>query len=340
MDDTLQQAVLEAISDVLNDHQENGTLANLSTEQLNNLAAMLQDSGFFNLLLTEDLGGAGLNLQQSLAIFLQEGVYALPIALTSTNLANAWLHAQGLSLPGGVVAIESVTSVQGQKGLVTIGLKPQSYIHTTPYILLAASDQVYIVDTSAYQTEPVDSDTNALWLTLNLSGAQTVGVSDEAVKQLHDLAVLSSIATSVGAMRQVLEMAVQYAAERSQFGRKLSQFQAIQQQLSLMVECVCSAQMAAELAFYSQDAVPHHKHIMLAKHQISLVANQVANIAHAVHGAIGITKEFPLHFYTQIIRQNRSRGGSELYWAEQLGSEVLQSDKTLLALLSEDLLVS
>ena len=196
------------------------------------------------------------------------------------------------------------------------------------------------MDARAYQTEPVDSDTNALWLKLNLAGAQTVGVSDEAVKQLHDLAVLSSIATSVGAMRQVLKMTVQYAAERSQFGRKLSQFQAIQQQLSLMAECVCSAQMAAELAFYSQDAVPQHKHIMLAKHQISLVANQVANIAHAVHGAIGITKEFPLHFYTQIIRQNRSRGGSELYWAEQLGAQVLQSDKTLLALLSEDLLVS
>ena len=353
MDNTLQQAVFAAVTDVLNDHQENGTLANLSVTQLQDLAALFQESGFFNLLLPEELGGAELNLQQSLPVLLLEGEYALPVALASTNLANAWLHAQGSDVVTGAVAIESVNarlgSVQpgntaqesaGADGQVSIGIKAQNFIHLTPQVLLAVGDKAYLLDAKHYVTDSVDSDYSALWLNLNLEHAKALEVNTEAVQKLHDLAVLSSIAVSQGAMRQLLDMTVKYAAERTQFGRKLSQFQAIQQQLSMMAECVCSAQMAAELAYYSDSTVPNKNHLILAKHQLSLVANQVANIAHAVHGAIGITKEYPLHFYTQIIRQNRSRGGSEMYWAEQLGAAVLQSDKTVLEILSEDLLVS
>ena len=353
MDNTLQQAVLAAVTDVLNDHQENGTLANLSVTQLQDLAALFQESGFFNLLLPEEMGGAELNLQQSLPILLQEGAYALPVALASTNLANAWLHTQGLDVATGAVAIESVSArlgnVQpgntaqesaGADGQISIGIKAQNFIHITPQVLLAVGDKAYQLDARHYVTDSVDSDHSALWLNLNLEHAKALEVNAEAVRKLHDLAVLSRIVVSQGAMRQLLEMTVKYAAERTQFGRKLSQFQAIQQQLSVMAECVCSAQMAAELAYYSDSTVPNKNHLILAKHQMSLVANQVANIAHAVHGAIGITKEYPLHFYTQIIRQNRSQGGSEMYWAEQLGAAVLQSDKTVLEILSEDLLVS
>lgn len=364
MEDTLQQAVLAAVTDVLNDHQENGTLANLSVTQLQDLAALFQESGFFNLLLPEELGGAELNLQQCLAVLLQEGAYALPVALASTNLANAWLHTQGLDVAMGAVAIESVSAAAGlsglaaenstqsnsvaqdganghessKKGLISIGIKAQNFTHLTPQILLAVADKAYLLDATHYVTDSVDRDHSALWLNLNLEHAKALEVNAEAVQKLHDLAVLSSIAVSQGAMRQLLEMTVKYAAERTQFGRKLSQFQAIQQQLSVMAECVCSAQMAAELAYYSDSTVPNKNHLILAKHQMSLVANQVANIAHAVHGAIGITKEYPLHFYTQIIRQNRSQGGSEMYWAEQLGAAVLQSDKTVLEILSGDLL--
>ena len=351
MDNTLQQAVLAAVTDVLNDHQENGALANLSVTQLQDLAALFQESGFFNLLLPEELGGAELNLQQSLPVLLQEGAYALPVALASTNLANAWLHTQGLDVATGAVAIESVSArlgnVQpgntaqesaGADGQISIGIKAQNFIHITPQVLLAVGDKAYLLDAKHYVTDSVDSDHSALWLNLNLEHAKALEVNAEAVQKLHDLAVLSSIAVSQGAMRQLLEMTVKYAAERTQFGRKLTQFQAIQQQLSVMAECVCSAQMAAELAYYSDSTVPNKNHLILAKHQMSLVANQVANIAHAVHGAIGITKEYPLHFYTQIIRQNRSRGGSEMYWAEQLGAAVLQSDKTVLEILSGDLL--
>ena len=353
MDNTLQQAVLAAVTDVLNDHQENGALANLSVTQLQDLAALFQESGFFNLLLPEELGGAELNLQQSLPVLLQEGAYALPVALASTNLANAWLHTQGLDVATGAVAIESVSArlgnVQpgntaqesaGADGQISIGIKAQNFIHITPQVLLAVGDKAYLLDATHYLTDSVDSDHSALWLNLNLDHAKALEVNAEAVQKLHGLALLSSIAVSQGAMRQLLEMTVKYAAERTQFGRKLSQFQAIQQQLSVMAECVCSAQMAAELAYYSDSTVPNKNHLILAKHQMSLVANQVANIAHAVHGAIGITKEYPLHFYTQIIRQNRSQGGSEMYWAEQLGAAVLQSDKTVLEILSGDLLVS
>lgn len=343
MEDTIQYAIQEAITDVLNDHQENGSVATLSVASLESLGTLFQESGFFNLLMPEEHNGAALSLPQVLPILMQEGRYALPIGLSSTNLANLWLHTYGIDLPSGAIALEASMSTSAENASLqsmSLGLKPESFAQTTPYLLLAHNDQAYLIEASQYQLASVDSDKYSRWLSVDLTKAKALAVSAEALSELRYLAVLATIATSLGAMRQVLEMTVKYAAERSQFGRTLSQFQAIQQQLSVMAECVCSAQMAAELAYNSQDTEASKPHIMLAKHQISLVANQVANIAHAVHGAIGITKEFPLHFYTQIIRQNRSRGGSEMYWAEQIGALVLESDKTLLATLSEDLLVS
>lgn len=336
----IQNAVFEAVNDVLNDYQQNGTVADISTKQLNQLLANFDESGFFNLLIDEEIGGAGLTLKQCIDIFLLEGVYALPIAFTSSNLARAWLHKQGLDIPIGSIAIESVMGDESSDKEVQVRFKSERLIETTQQVLVVLENCVFLVGMDKFAKERVQSDSQYQWLSVNLKNNQALAVSQTAIQNLHDMALLASIARTVGAMRQSLTMTLQYAKERSQFGRQLSQFQAIQQQLSVMAECVSSSQMAAELAFESPSIEPKHKNILLAKHEVSLVANKVANIAHALHGAIGITQEFPLHYYTKIMRQQRFLGGSEQFWAERLGEEVLRSDKTLLAILTEDLLAN
>lgn len=339
----LQNAVFDAVNDVLNDYQQTTTLANLPSAKLNQLLTTFDESGFYNLLLDEKQGGAGLNLKQCLDIFLLEGRYALPVAFSSTNFARAWLYQQGFEMPKGVIAIEGLrTGATYEKNniIVELGLKSEHFIETSGYVLLASDAQVFLVEINQFVIREIKGDSDYRWLSIDLSESQALAVEQEALQNLHDLAMLSLIARTVGAMRQSLEMTVQYATERVQFGRQLSKFQAIQQQLSVMAECVSSSRMAAELAFNSLTLQPKREYILLAKHEISMVANQVANIAHAVHGAIGITKEFPLHFYTKIIRQQRFLGGSEQFYAEQLGAKVLKSDKTLFSILIEDLLPS
>jgi acyl-CoA dehydrogenase len=57
----------------------------------------------------------------------------------------------------------------------------------------------------------------------------------------------------------------------------------------------------------------------IAKHGASLAAGQVAAIAHAVHGAIGISEEYDLQLLTRRLHGWRLADGSEGHWAGVLG---------------------
>ena len=58
----------------------------------------------------------------------------------------------------------------------------------------------------------------------------------------------------------------------------------------------------------------------IAKQVASIAAVPVAEIAHAVHGAIGISEEYDLQLYTRRLHEWRLADGSEAYWAAQLGA--------------------
>ena len=48
-------------------------------------------------------------------------------------------------------------------------------------------------------------------------------------------------------------------------------------------------------------------------------------IAHAVHGAIGVTAEYDLQLYTRRLQEWRGDFGSQAYWHAQLGAALLAS---------------
>lgn len=49
-------------------------------------------------------------------------------------------------------------------------------------------------------------------------------------------------------------------------------------------------------------------------------ATVVCNIAHAIHGAIGVTWEFDLQLYTRRLKQWQMAFGSEVFWGARLGA--------------------
>lgn len=122
-----------------------------------------------------------------------------------------------------------------------------------------------------------------------------------------------------GALGSVLERTLQYANERQQFGRPIGKFQAIQHQLAVMSEHVCAARMAAQLGCHAQGAVPDRLRVAVAKVRCSEAALAVAELAHAVHGAIGFTEEYDLQLYTRRLHAWRQTAGSEAYWHDVAG---------------------
>ena len=114
-----------------------------------------------------------------------------------------------------------------------------------------------------------------------------------------------------GAMQRVLEATLAYANDRAQFGKSIGKFQAVQQQLSVMAEQVFAARMAAEIGCAGDGIAPHPLRAAVAKARASEAAEKVVAIAHAVHGAIGVTAEYDLQLHTRRLQEWRADFGSQ-----------------------------
>ena len=132
-------------------------------------------------------------------------------------------------------------------------------------------------------------------------------------------------AQMAGAMQKVLEISLQYANDRQQFGRPLAKFQAIQHQLAVMAEHVMAARMAAQLGCQSATLQPQLMNVAVAKARANESAVEVAALAHSIFGAIGFTAEHDLQLYTRRLHAWRQSAGTESYWHKILGQAVLDA---------------
>lgn len=151
---------------------------------------------------------------------------------------------------------------------------------------------------------------------------RSVGGASEPARALALSAAIS------GAADRVLAMTIDHAEQRSQFGKPIGRQQAIQQQLAVMAEQVVAVRLAVELA--SAGSWPTMNQAAFAKTVAATYAAPIANTAHAVHGAIGISEEYDLQLYTRRLQAWRLDGGGETLWAQRLGRSVLTAqDDTL-----------
>lgn len=132
------------------------------------------------------------------------------------------------------------------------------------------------------------------------------------------LAAALAAAEIAGLAERMLDMSLSYANDRVQFGKPIGKLQVIQQQLAVMGEQVLMARMASQIGC-SQGLHPSPEVAAVAKQVTSAVAPRITAIAHAVHGAIGITEEFDLQLYSRRMHALRLADGSESYWAGILG---------------------
>ena len=131
-----------------------------------------------------------------------------------------------------------------------------------------------------------------------------------------------------GAADRAFEMTLAYANQRVQFGKPIGKFQALQQQISEMAELVFAARMASQMACQggTWSARPDLAH--LAKGRASEGVGRIVAVAHAVHGAIGVTHEYDLQLYTRRLSEWARAGGGAGHWSGQLGREALLSGQS------------
>ena len=131
-----------------------------------------------------------------------------------------------------------------------------------------------------------------------------------------------------GALSATLELCVEYTANRWQFNKPLNGFQAIQQYTAVMAGELVVANAALELATSLVDTT--HPDVStaaaVAKARVGAAAGQIARLAHQVHGAIGFTREYPLHELTRRLWSWRDEYGNERFWCRRLGEKARGGD--------------
>jgi alkylation response protein AidB-like acyl-CoA dehydrogenase len=164
-------------------------------------------------------------------------------------------------------------------------------------------------------------------LTFSAVPARLVGVAGKGwpiVARALDLAAIGLAAEQVGGAQRVLEMSVEYAKVRVQFGRPIGSFQAIKHKCADMLLAVESAKSAAYYAAWAaaedNDEVP----VMasLAKAYCSEAYFHAAAENIQIHGGIGFTWDHPAHLYFKRAKSSELILGDPAYHRELLAQRI------------------
>jgi alkylation response protein AidB-like acyl-CoA dehydrogenase len=151
--------------------------------------------------------------------------------------------------------------------------------------------------------------------------------SGDAVEALVDDVMIAWAADALGAARAVLQLAVEYAKVRRQFGQPIGAFQAVQHLCVDMYETVELARSGVIHALWAADAADRderHLAAMRAKAFAGRLAG-VADNAIQVFGGIGYTWEHDAHLYfKRLLSWNAFLGGPDRYLVD-VGAQFVES---------------
>ncbi len=295
----------------------------------------LQQGGFIDVPIPEELGGAGGGVADAVQLLRVAGAHAAPVPLAEAGLVAGWLlTAAGLTAPAGV---RTVLPPAGGR----LRLDGDRLFGTAPGVPWGcrADHLVGLVD-GAVLLAPgpaAQSGGPAVHRGVNLAGeprdtvhfdgvpvaAWVAAPADVTGQALWERMALGRVALTAGALAAVAAMTLRYTGEREQFGRPIGRFQAVQahlvtlhQQAAIVASAVDGAVEAVELGRGGFE-------IACAKTLADSAAQLATRAAHQAHGAIGMTREYPLHYLTRRLWAWPDEAGGRHRWSQRLGSALV-----------------
>jgi len=297
----------------------------------------VEESGLSLPQIPEAHGGGGGSWQDAHVVVSAAGRFAVPLPIAET-MAAAWLLSEaGLEVPLGPLTLAPVhlgdrlqIARDGARFKLTGTATRVPWGRAVKHVAVAAQmDDQTIIALVAAGTAKVEPDTNLALEprdTLSWNGAPVIAAAPAGPKLpakapwLYGALVRS--AQMAGGLEYLLAQTVKYVSERKQFGRPLSAFQAIQQNLAILAGHTAAAGIAGATAFRAADRGDPTFEVAVAKVRTGEASGLGAGIAHQCHGAIGFTYEHSLHFVTRRLWSWRAEFGAEPYWSAEIGREV------------------
>ncbi|HEY2075802.1 MAG TPA: acyl-CoA dehydrogenase family protein [Streptosporangiaceae bacterium] len=152
----------------------------------------------------------------------------------------------------------------------------------------------------------------------------SVGDGTAVLSRTLDVAAIAQAAEQLGGAQRALDMAVEYAKVRHQFGRPIGSFQAIKHRcadLLLEVESLRSAVQYAAAAV-AEDSAEVPVVAALVKAYASDVYFHVAAENIQIHGGIGFTWEHDAHLYFKRAKASELFLGDASYHREHLATRI------------------
>ncbi len=153
-----------------------------------------------------------------------------------------------------------------------------------------------------------------------------LGEPGKAWKEIVNLIKIADVAKCCemgGMAQQVLDMTVDYAKERKQFNRPIGTFQIIQHYCADLFINVEGIKMSAyQAAWKLSEGLAFDEEVAWAKAFAIKAADQIMGLSHQVHGAIGVTMEYDLHYYTRRLKAGELNFGNGAYYTEFIAESI------------------
>ena len=323
---------------------------------------MAEQLGLQSLIIPERYGGQGYSWVEMVVVLEEMGrsllcapFFSTAVLATSTLLASGDEAACGHYLPGmasgATIATLALTEENGrwdESGVTASAASSgdawtvsgtKMYVldgHVASLLLVAARTEVgvsiFAVDSDAQgvSTSPLttmDQTRKQAKVELVDAPARLIGSDGagwETMTKVLDLAAVALAAEQVGGAQFVLDMAVEYAKVRVQFGRPIGSFQAIKHKCADMLLEVESAKSAAYYSAWcaAEDNEELAAMASLAKSYCSEAYFHATAENIQIHGGIGFTWEHPAHLYFKRAKSSELLFGDPTYHRELLAQRI------------------
>ena len=143
------------------------------------------------------------------------------------------------------------------------------------------------------------------------------------VQKIIERAAVAKCCEIVGCIQQVLEMTVDYAKERKQFDRPIGSFQVVQHYCANMATDVDGSRFSTyQAAWRLSEGLPCRKEVAIAKAWISEAYERVTASAHQIHGAISVSIDHDLQYYTKRAKAAEITFGGPDFYREIVAQEM------------------
>jgi alkylation response protein AidB-like acyl-CoA dehydrogenase len=325
----------------------------------------IADQGWTGLLVPEEFGGLGLSLVELAVIAEEMGRASLPSPFVSTLWAAALIERAGSEgqraqylekiANGELKATVALLEESADWNPAAVSLRAE--LAGKEYRLngrkefvtdAAVADLIIVVARSGEKLVllPVEKGASGLTITatpgidatrklyaLDLADVAVAEAealafgqhTQEALEAATDVALVALCAELVGGMQWTLDTTVEYAKTRTQFGKPIGVYQAVQHKCADMYVWLESSRSATYYAAWavSENDPAAKIAVSMAKAYCSDAGREAGNNGIQVHGGIGFTWEHNLHLYYKRAKGSEIMLGDASYHREKLAQLVV-----------------